>query len=537
MMAGDPNNKLIRFSEAEAQRLIQFYSDAESEILDEINRALLRGNKTEYLNGMRDNVQAILKDLKAGSRTWCEEAIPRVYLKGMQAADAQMDALGTKLKAGFAAIHQQAAQVLADSAYNRFDDVAQTIGRRIDDIYRTMALENIKGTVAGYKNWQQVAKNYREQLATNGVTGFKDAKDRKWNMRTYAEMVARTTTMEAHLQGTVLRLQEHGHDLVKVSTHAGACEKCAPWQGRILSLSGTSETHPSLQDAKDAGLCHPRCKHAYGLYIDFSEEAPGKDASIKPENKKAESPIFKTVKEAEKWAKENLRIGHVDYTNIHINAANEINKTIYKFKQKFPKVTDTKWLSTGQQMFRAKYEADIAKCAESLKRLGYSEEDALKHARQVVKKRKLPGNVYAFSSNKTWGEYEGIAVSEKFVKTAKNFEEMKALIARDISTGFHPIGTEEPSSIITHEMAHQLHNLLIEKGKDKFVWDAWDEFKKEVQSSNDVQTACADLLSRYGATNEKEFFAEAISEYMHSSSPRKYAIIIGRGAENELKNI
>jgi|GEM_PF-875965 len=258
-MAKSPDEKLIRFSEDEARRLIQFYTDAEREILNDINQALLRENKTEYLNAMKTNVQAILKDLREGSRTWCEEAIPRVYTEGAKAADVQMKAMGTEVKVGFAAIHQQAAQVLAETAYNRFDDVATTIGRRVDDIYRTLALENIKGSVVGYKSWQQVAKNFREQLAEQGITGFKDRKGRQWNMRTYAETVARTTTMEAHLQGTANRLLEHGHDLVKVSTHIGACEKCRPWEGKILSLSGKTEGYPTLQEAKDAGLFHPRC--------------------------------------------------------------------------------------------------------------------------------------------------------------------------------------------------------------------------------------------------------------------------------------
>jgi Phage minor capsid protein 2. len=264
--------KAIQKSEDEVARLFQFYSEAEAEILEEINTALLRGNDTSYLQTMLSNVQDILNDLLAGSKTWCEEAVQDTYLNGVAAADAQLAAMGVSTAVGFGEVHQQAAQVLAESAYNRFDDVATTIGRRVDDIYRTLALENIKGSVVGYKTWQQVAQNFREQLATQGVTGFEDKLKRKWNMRTYAEMVARTTTMEAHLQGTAIRLMENGHDLVKVSSHAGACEKCVPWQGKILSLSGQTEGYPTLQEAKDKGLFHPRCRHAYGLYLPDLED-------------------------------------------------------------------------------------------------------------------------------------------------------------------------------------------------------------------------------------------------------------------------
>ena len=271
-MANGTEERLIQRSEAQVARLFQFYSEAEAEILEEINRGLLKGNDTRYLQTMLQNVNAILDDLNAGSRTWCEEAIPWVYMEAAKAADKQLEASGVQVIGGFGSIHQQAAQILAEHCYNRFDDVALTIGRRVDDIYRTLALENIKGSVVGYKSWQQVARNFRQQLAEQGVTGFKDKLKRKWNMRSYAEMVARTTTMEAHLQGTALRLQENGHDLVKVSSHAGACDKCAPWQGKILSLSGQSKEYPSLQEAKDAGLFHPNCRHAYSLSIDLDEE-------------------------------------------------------------------------------------------------------------------------------------------------------------------------------------------------------------------------------------------------------------------------
>ncbi len=267
-----PIRGIVRLSESEAVRLTTFYEEAEREILDRLFRALLRGNKTEYLEGMRRNVEAILADLRAGNRTWCAEAIPRIYVQGTSNADMILKAQGQSVIAGFGAIHQQAAQVLAENTYQSLDNVVQLIGRRADDIYRTLALENIRGSVAGYDTWKQVAKRYREQLAEHGVTGFQDAAKRNWNMRTYSEMVARTSTMQAHLEGTANRLVEHGHDLVQVSSHARACPLCVPWEGKILSLTGKTEGYPTLDEAKAAGLFHPNCRHAYGLHIDLGKE-------------------------------------------------------------------------------------------------------------------------------------------------------------------------------------------------------------------------------------------------------------------------
>jgi len=261
-----------KFSDAEIERLVKFYEQAEREILDRLNRALLRGNKTEYLEQMKKNIEAILQQLREGNKTWCTEAIPRVYSQGLYSADAMLKDAGIAIKAGFGAIHQQAAQVLAENAYQRFEDVVQVIGRQVNDIYRELALENVRGTVVGYDTWKQTARRFREQLAERGVTGFKDRSGRMWRMTTYSEMVARTTTMQAHLQGTANRLVEQGHDLVKVSTHRGACELCRPFEGKILSITGRTPGYPTLEEAKAAGLFHPRCRHAYGLYIDLDKE-------------------------------------------------------------------------------------------------------------------------------------------------------------------------------------------------------------------------------------------------------------------------
>ena len=261
-----------QFSDAEINRLVKFYEQAEREILDQLNRALLRGNKTEYLAQMKRNIEEILQQLRDGNRAWCIEAIPRVYSQGLYSANIMLKDAGTSTSAAFGAIHQQAAQVLADNAFQRFEDVVQVIGRQVNDIYRELALENVRGTVVGYNTWKQTARRFREQLAERGITGFKDRSGRMWNMRTYIEMHARTVCMEAHLQGTANRLVEQGHDLVKVSTHRGACELCQPWQGEILSITGKTEGYPTLEEAKAAGLFHPNCRHAYGLYIDLDKE-------------------------------------------------------------------------------------------------------------------------------------------------------------------------------------------------------------------------------------------------------------------------
>jgi hypothetical protein len=255
-----------RLSEAQAERLIRLYDAAEKEILAEYNRALLKGNDLKNLTALKNNVAAIRKDLLAGGRTWCEDAIPALY----QAAMVEVDS-GLAAQTAFGAIHQQAMQILAENTFSRLQEVDAVIGRRVDDVYRNLALEAVRGDVAGYQTWKQTAKRYREQLAEKGITGFKDAAGREWNMKTYTEMVARTTTREAMINGTANRLLEHGQDLAEITggTAKNTCQVCRDWVGRTVSLTGKTPGYPTLDDARGAGVFHGNCTHNIATAMNF----------------------------------------------------------------------------------------------------------------------------------------------------------------------------------------------------------------------------------------------------------------------------
>lgn len=254
-------------SDAQAKRLIQLYDEAEREILKEVNRLLLKSPESYSLAWQKTllaRVQQIRTDLQNGSRTWCQEAISDSYMKGVTWADKDPLA-GQNLLAGFGGVHQQAVDVLAENAYSRLEDVNNVVGRRVDDIFRTVAMEHAKGSVIGYQTTQQAARRIREDLAAKGITGFVDKAGHEWDMRRYSKVLAQETTNGAFRQGTINRLQEHGRDLIRLSSHSGSCPKCQPWEGRTLSLSGNDSEFPSLDEARSAGVFHVGCLHVVSL--------------------------------------------------------------------------------------------------------------------------------------------------------------------------------------------------------------------------------------------------------------------------------
>lgn len=246
----------------------------------------------------------------------------------------------------------------------------------------------------------------------------------------------------------------------------------------------------------------------------------------------------KNVKEATAWGRENLGIDFVDYKGFDVQTANAVNETLYDLRQRFPQVTGTKIVSTSQNMCAMKYADDVERYVQKAIQMGHSEETARQWAKTVVKRRKVPGNTYAWSTNHTWGKYEGITFNKKWVSNHENF--VKA-IASDIKLGWHPIGTENPASVLTHEFGHQLDYVLMDNGIRDWVYDMFMDMRKQATSLTKggitPREAYGSLLSQYANQNDKEFFAEAFSEWIHSPNPRPIAKAVGEKLTEVLKDL
>lgn len=480
-MAKAPDERLIKFSDDEATRLIKLYEQAENDLLKEINRCLLKGNQTKYLKAMLQNTQVILDDLRQGSRDWCEKSIPRVYIEGAKAADMQMKAQGEEVIAGFGTVHQQAAKVLADSAFNRFDDVTNMIGRRVDDIYRKIALENIRASAIGYQSWQKVARNYRQQLADEGVTGFTDRAGKKWDMSTYSKMVARTTTMESHLEGTKTRLLENGHDLVQISKHSSPCKLCAPWEGKIVSLSGNDKDYPSMDDATAAGLFHPNCRHAYGLYIDIDAEIAKMEGEL---------------------AKPTAR----DYAVRASNIEDEL-------KDKGIKINTFVSESSGEKMYKAYSTIDNVLSdfpKTRIKKIEFMEEYTQEYFASMSK--------------------SGVLELSKALKT-EDIAELEGMLKADLF-----ITTNSPiEAVVAHEMGHGAFNALVYLDDAEAIHNKLDGVKyrsiaayekaraQKIIDSVKSKDALSEL-GKYAMSDPEEAIAEAFADvYSNGTKAKKIA--------------
>ncbi len=131
-------------------------------------------------------------------------------------------------------------------------------------------------------NLSRVAATSRvvDDLARAGVHGFTDAAGRRWTASAFAEMSVRTGVTDAHTAGAIEGASRRGTDLVMVSDAPRECPLCQPFEGKLLSLSGTAlGTEPedgdgapaavvgTLDSARAAGFQHPNCRHRLYPFI------------------------------------------------------------------------------------------------------------------------------------------------------------------------------------------------------------------------------------------------------------------------------
>lgn len=71
---------------------------------------------------------------------------------------------------------------------------------------------------------------------------------RHYNVRDYAELVARTRMRETQTEAIKESMKQFDEDLVEIPEHDNPCEECAPYQGQVYSVSGETPGYELLPD-------------------------------------------------------------------------------------------------------------------------------------------------------------------------------------------------------------------------------------------------------------------------------------------------
>lgn len=138
-------------------------------------------------------------------------------------------------------------------------------------VYRDILDQTTAKVLTGVSTGPQALRETARKWAEKGIPTITDVSGRKWSVESYVPMITRTMSNQVSNQMQEARMDDHDIDLVEVSSHMGARPRCAPFQGRVYSRSGTSDKYPpfsSTSYGEPAGLLGINCGHVMYPYVE-----------------------------------------------------------------------------------------------------------------------------------------------------------------------------------------------------------------------------------------------------------------------------
>lgn len=189
------------------------------------------------------------------------------YLLAVHEADSLEDAMK---KAGFNQLQMDRIEAIFSDTFKDLLIATENTKENIKKVIRQTTSKLMQYEIAVNNSKHQMQKLLYDQLVKKGLSktitgegfvGVIDKAGRKWNLKTYSDMVVNTKLQQAHVEGTTSKAQEYGMDLAIVSSH-GAKDPCREFEGMVISLTGATKGFPTYRELKATKkIFHPNCQH------------------------------------------------------------------------------------------------------------------------------------------------------------------------------------------------------------------------------------------------------------------------------------
>lgn len=265
------------------RELVALYSVSLEEIRVILNEMYISDvtklNAKEYEKA----IQAVLDELTENTDSWAEKAIMFSVFSGIAQAAFSLDKY-TTFEAAFedvsgkeltkihydymnAAIADTQADLLAVT--NNVSRKTKTLVRQV--VADTLRKQLVKGDTSVRQSQRLLDQALRAQLKEAANSVIVDAAGRKWQLKTYVDMVARTKNMivarDTSINESLSRQVYYG----RISKH-GATDACRNWEGKIVKLVREAPgDFTYIGDIPNRELFHPNCRHTVSPISNISK--------------------------------------------------------------------------------------------------------------------------------------------------------------------------------------------------------------------------------------------------------------------------
>jgi hypothetical protein len=269
---------------AASAQLAKYFTDAAKRLSDIVANP---PGKTQAARDFRaafaaQKIDQITTILKAQSSAWAGVQVTAAYKDGIarahqQAVDAGVvtDTNVRPTAGSFTLIDQRTVQRFALDTVMDLHKAADSLGDRTVSVLRQtqqlgLAESDINKILAGGVIEGKPVETIRAlREAMRAVHGESvEINGRNFDVKYYAEMVARTKTRQATVQARHGRLEELGLDLVAIVGRVSD-NFCTAFLGQVFSLSGKSTKYPAYSSLPGGGPpFHPNCTKSTRPFVE-----------------------------------------------------------------------------------------------------------------------------------------------------------------------------------------------------------------------------------------------------------------------------
>jgi hypothetical protein len=257
--------------------------------------AQMRATQDEIKN-IRAKVQEIIRRLDVLAVRWAKTAIDNAY-RSKRSDIASIAKRASVFPEGHETNPGRRPVDLIEKAAADFvgvnRSIATTVQRFLSAYEQAMAGASVAKVNAQFMNAKMeaevsrkvdyyLARGYDEGSISRKLRAYLeklvDGKDfieingRFYNLKDFAEQLARTELHEAYVEATLDECRKWDCDLVQFSRHDSPCDHCGPLEGMVFSISGDDPDFPSLNDTVtvdtdkgpvevDPKAPHSNCEH------------------------------------------------------------------------------------------------------------------------------------------------------------------------------------------------------------------------------------------------------------------------------------
>ena len=491
----------LAYIQAQTADMALIYDWARARVMDLIiNHAKLYNAPYtgKYLVMLSEQLQKEYAVFEEKIRSKLKDAIPHMAKSYYFAAltklgiGGNIDVLGN--------IDKERIKYMVDSAFN---DVAGAT-KQMRDVeirhLRNISAKVFRETALTGETRSTVSRKLLNEAISLPGFRFIDKAGRKWDTKSYFDMLGRTVLMNAGRSGYLDACAANGNDIVRVTVSAHPCPRCAVFENRLLSISGKTPGLPTVDYAISRGLFHPNCTHSLvavpPAMVDKYYNSIGRT------NTGVNSPGREEVDNPEAWS--------------------QYRKTQTLSKRKSGPMADILGLDkVNLEGIPSQWRSDIENHMAKLYGTYDNKLESIGMRHMPDSKGSVTGGTIMHLNT------ESFSNRENYVKELK--DEIKDMFKVNVDKDKMSLYTP------THEFGHTVFNTAF--SSEKLINEMKNirgNYLASLQKADNNEFSKI-FLSNYARKNLNEFFTEGFTQYILNSNPTLVAREIGAFVEKYLR--